>query len=233
MEKRKGIYQILCPFYHEDGDMYDIFLEPGAPGEVRICDHGLTLMRLSYTYELDTPKKEEVFNRILKEHGIQNEDGNLFIEAPQQYALEAFFRFTQAISKITNLSLFKREVVRAMFYEDLRSFIQNSFASFHPEEKYLPLKDREDLEVDFYFPSAKRPIYLFGIRDNPKARLSAICCLEYLRRGLFFRSIAVHEDFESLSSRDRRITTSAMDKQFVDLEDFQQNGPSYIEREIA
>lgn len=114
-ERRKGIYQILCPFYHEDGDMYDIFLEPGTSGEVRICDHGLTLMRLSYTYELDTPKKEEVFNRILKEHGIQNEEGNLFIEAPQQYVLEAFFRFTQAIGKITNLSIFKKEKICARF----------------------------------------------------------------------------------------------------------------------
>jgi hypothetical protein len=52
--------------YHEDGDMVDIFLEnpPNGNGDrlVRVCDHGMTLMRLSYSYDLDTPKKEEIFN---------------------------------------------------------------------------------------------------------------------------------------------------------------------------
>ena len=49
-EKGVEIYQIVAPFYHEDGDMVDLFIEFNKEkGLYRICDHGLTLMRLSYT----------------------------------------------------------------------------------------------------------------------------------------------------------------------------------------
>jgi hypothetical protein len=54
------------PFYHEDGDMIDLFIQPLEDGRFRICDFGMTLMRLSYTYELDTPAKERIFYRIVE-----------------------------------------------------------------------------------------------------------------------------------------------------------------------
>jgi hypothetical protein len=43
----------------------------------------------------------------------------------------------------------------------------------------------------------------------------------------------VHEDFESLSRKDRKRITSAADKQFVDLDDFRNNGEEFMEREAA
>ena len=41
-EKRKGIYQLVGSFYHEDGDMMDIFLteSPLQPDKIRLCDYG-------------------------------------------------------------------------------------------------------------------------------------------------------------------------------------------------
>jgi hypothetical protein len=82
-ERRPGVLQVLAPLFHEDGDMVDIFLdEPvNGAGKVRIGDHGLTLMRLTYTYDLDTENKQRIFNRILSENRIQEQDGRLYIEA--------------------------------------------------------------------------------------------------------------------------------------------------------
>ena len=62
-ERRPGILQLIAPLYHDDGDMMDIFLEAtnGKQERIRICDHGMTLMRLSYSFELDTPNKERIF----------------------------------------------------------------------------------------------------------------------------------------------------------------------------
>ena len=67
-ERRPGVLQLLAPLYHEDGDMMEIYLEPRNGGEerVRICDHGMTLMRLSYSFDLDTPNKERIFQKILE-----------------------------------------------------------------------------------------------------------------------------------------------------------------------
>ena len=49
------------PLLHEDEDMVDIFLDLPADPSTPICisDHGLTLMRVSYSYDIDTPKNEK------------------------------------------------------------------------------------------------------------------------------------------------------------------------------
>lgn len=54
-EKRPGIFQMIAPLYHEDGDMIEIFLENlyGNDTPIRICDHGMTIMRLSYNFDID------------------------------------------------------------------------------------------------------------------------------------------------------------------------------------
>jgi hypothetical protein len=233
-EKGMNIYQVLAPFYHEDGDMYDLFLDINNTSSlIRVCDHGHTLMRLSYTYDIDTPKKQEIFYQIIHDNKIENDNGNLYLEATQDDLYKAILRFTQVIAKITNMQLYRREVVRSMFYEDLNGFIQENLFSFRMEEKFLPIPEREELEVDFCFKAPPKPLYLFGVKDNEKAKLVTISCLEYMRKKISFRSIAVHEDFETLSAKDRKIITNVVDKQFTDFEDFKTHGQEYFEREMV
>jgi hypothetical protein len=85
-EKRHNIQQVFAPLYHEDGDMMDIFLALPKYADIlvgkkiRISDHGMTLMRLSYTVELDTPNKEKIFRQILSENDVSEENGELYME---------------------------------------------------------------------------------------------------------------------------------------------------------
>jgi hypothetical protein len=233
-ERGKNMYQVIAPFYHEDGDMYDLFLETAnGDSPIKVCDNGLTLMRLSYAYELDTPKKEEIFFQILRDNRIENDNGNLYFETSPEQLAGAITHFTQIIAKITNMQLYRREVIRSLFYEDLRDFVTDEFSSLSPAQSFLPIPERDDLEVDFHFDAKPRPLYLFGVRDNAKARLVSISCLEYLRNAIPFRSVVVHEDFEALSSKDRKIITNAVDKQFTDFADFKNNAKTYFERELA
>ncbi len=78
-ERRPGVVQVMAPLFHEDGDMVDIFLDEPRNGtnKLRVGDHGMTLMRLTYSYDLDTPNKQRIFNRILAENSIQEADGRL------------------------------------------------------------------------------------------------------------------------------------------------------------
>ena len=50
--RREGGFQLIIPICHEDGDMVDIYLQESPRGDayIRICDFGMALMRLSYTY---------------------------------------------------------------------------------------------------------------------------------------------------------------------------------------
>jgi hypothetical protein len=79
------------------------------------------------------------------------------------------------------------------------------------------------------------PVYLFGIRerDTAKLRLTAVSCLEFQKAKLPFRSVVVHQDFDSLSKTDRQIITNAVDKQFTCLDEFTASGREAIERLAA
>jgi hypothetical protein len=234
VEKRSGIFQLIAPFYHEDGDMLEIYLEGlKENGKIRISDHGMTIMRLSYEYEIDTPNKRRIFEKMLAENRLLEKDGRLYLEADLDVLYPSVLQFAQAVGKVSNMKLYKREVIKSLFYELLDEFINEQLVRFQPEPKVLPIPERDDLEVDYSFKGFPRPLYLFGVKDDTKARLTTISCLEFQRADIPFKSVAVHEDFEALSKKDRKRITSAADKQFVDLDDLTNHGEDYFDREAA
>ena len=64
-EKRPGIYQLFLPLYHEDGDMIEMYLQK-ENGHWKISDYAMALMRLSYSYDIDTENKEKICYFCLK-----------------------------------------------------------------------------------------------------------------------------------------------------------------------
>jgi hypothetical protein len=229
-EKRPGIYQLFVPVYHEDGDMIDIFLTKRG-NEYFLGDYGQTLMRLSYVYEIDTPNKEAILNRILLEHGLTETDGNLEMKIDPENALMAVLHVTQSYAKIASMKYFKREVVENLFYEILDEFIFSELLEFKPKKKVVPIPDRDDLEADFEFSPNGHPVYLFGVKDNSKARLATISFLEYNKAGLDFRGWVVNENFEKLSTKDKTRLTNSCDKQFTSLDAFKIAAKTFLQRE--
>jgi hypothetical protein len=118
------------------------------------------------------------------------------------------------------------------FYEDLEEYVATGLARFVVSRKSRPIESRPELEVDYVF-DAKRPLFVFGVKDGAKARLATIACLEFEKQAIPFRSVAVHENFENLSATDRSLITNSVDKQFTDLADFKSRAVTYFEREIA
>ncbi|MBP7496181.1 MAG: DUF1828 domain-containing protein [Bacteroidales bacterium] len=229
-EKRQGIYQLFLPLYHEDGDMIEIYLEK-VNEQWRISDYAMALMRLSYSYKVDTENKEKIFQKIISENGLSEENGVIFINANDEQLYPSILQFATGISKVTSMRYFKREVIESLFYELLDEYIFSDLQSYKPEKNVLPINERDDLEADYAFHPNGYPVYLFGVKDVPKARLAAICCLEFQKQSQKFRSYVVHEDFEKLSKKDRARLTSACDKQFISLNDFKENSVKFLERE--
>ncbi|MFW6347203.1 MAG: DUF1828 domain-containing protein [Cyclonatronaceae bacterium] len=239
-EKRPGIYQLYIPFYHEDGDMVEAYLDLrdhsgqlSAPQQIRISDFGMTLMRLSYHYELDTPNKERIFSRIVAENGLSEENGQLFCNTSFASLYVSVMHFCQVVAKISTMRQFKREVIESLFYEQLEEYIMDELTAFRPVKGVTPIPDRSDLEVDYQLRPNGYPVFLFGVKDNPKSRLATISCLEFLRNDLKFKSFIVHEDAEKLSKKDRELLMSACDKQFPSLKDFTANAKTFLKREAS
>jgi hypothetical protein len=238
-EKRPNIQQVFAPLYHEDGDMMDIFLDLPkdanllAQQQIRLSDHGMTLMRLSYTFDLDTPNKEKIFQRILLENGVNEEDGELYLVTSAESLYPTLMQFSQVIAKVCNMRLFRREILNSLFEELLEALILEKLARYQPTRSVCPIPERDDLEVDWQFTPNGTPFYLFGVKDNVRARLATISCLEFQRKKLPFHSIVVHEDFDKIGRKDKTRLTSACDKQFTSLDDFKQNAEQYLERETV
>lgn len=110
-EKRPGIYQLFLPIFHEDGDMVELFITPNDRNGYLLCDYGLTLQRLAYSYDIDTENKEAILEKILKENGLTEEDGNICMPTKRETIYTDILHITQAFSKVGSMKFFKRSVI--------------------------------------------------------------------------------------------------------------------------
>jgi hypothetical protein len=229
-EKRKGIYQLFLPIFHEDGDIIDLFLTE-KNGKIILCDFGLTIQRLSYSYDIDTENKEAILNKIIAENGLTEEDGNILLETSEYSVFNDIMQITQAFAKIGSMRYFKREVVESLFFETLDEYIMSDLIQYKPQKKVFPFPYRKDIEVDYQFNPNGHPIYLFAVKDSSKARLATISCLEFQKAKLNYRGWIVNEDIERLSKRDRALLINTCDKQFTSFDEFKSTAKVFLDRE--
>ena len=230
-ERRAGAYQLIIPIRHEDGDMIDIYLQdsPRGEGYIRICDFGMTLMRLSYTLDVNTPTRQRIFDSILMNNGVSNDDGNLFLDTPITLLYESILQFAGCAQKVCNMRYWSRESVRSAFYDDLSDYISIELTRFSPVPDHSPLPDYP-ISVDWSLTYNNRSFYLFGVRGNDKAMNVAVSLLEYQKAQLPFISLVVHENFDDLGLKERLLLTRNADAQYPILNHFREIGVADIER---
>ena len=231
-EKRKNIYQIILPIYSEDGDMIDIFIDLNNENKIIVSDFAKTLMKLSYSYEIDTSNKEKIFHKILSQNFVKYDNGKIYVETGIEDLYSSVMQLSQVIAKVSNMKLYKREVIRSLFFEMLTEFIDTELKKYEPVKEFFPLEGHEEYKVDFCFNHRARPVYLFGVPDSAHARLATISCLNFQKEKLNFKSAIVLESLDILSKKDQMRLMSASDKEFPSLDDFKENAIKYLEREL-
>jgi hypothetical protein len=193
----------------------------------------MTLMRLSYHLDMDTEGRQRVLHQMLEQNSVMESDGRLYLEVEPERLYPAVLHFAQVVAKVSSLQFYKREAIQNLFYEMLTEFVEQELAGYGPRLTETPLEGHDEYEVDVVFPLATRSIYLFGVKDNSKARLATIACQAFQQKGLRFKSVAVYEDFDGIGQKDRRRLTNACDKQFASLEDFRAGAVAFLAREAA
>lgn len=233
-EAAPQVLRVIAPFFHEDGDMYDIFLRT-VEGELQVCDFGATLMRLSYKTDIDTENKVSIFSKIVSNNGVICENGNLVMNTSYDTFFVDLMQYQVAISKVSNLDILKRETIATLFMEQLSQFVQGTLAQTYRQIKTAHHPTNESgFEVDYaILDNPEKPIYIMGIRDSLNASRATALCLRVLGLGKRHTSIAIYEDSSAVASRDRDALTNAVDKQYTSLEDFKTQGAQFIARQIA
>lgn len=236
-EKRLGLFKILVPFFYEDGDMYDLFVEecPRNTDLLRISDHGLSLMKLSYNFDIDTPKKKEILESTISQNRCFYDSGMIYLDIHPQQFVTGVYQLAQVISKINAMDMLSYDIVQSLFYENLNTCMKESFERYNYTKDFRPTKD-DQLVVDYHIPmraEGTKPLFIFGVNENTKASKVVISCLSFQKQKIPFRSLIVHEDFDGLSSFYRNQITNMADKQFTSLDNFRAEGMDYISRELA
>ncbi len=234
-ERRPGKYQLIVPILHEDGDMVDIYLQdsPKGEGRIRICDFGMTVMRLSYTYEINSDSRQRIFDSILVNNGIEDSEGELYLDTVPEMLYEGILQFTGCVQKVCNMRYWSREIIRSTFYEDLEEYTTTELRQFNPKQGISPLPNYDIISVDWALTYKNRNLYLFGVRGNDKAHVAAIALLEFQKENLPFISLIVHEDMETLGRKQKLYLTRNADKQYPSLVDFQKKAAPDIIRLAA
>lgn len=230
-ERRPGSHQLILPIYHEDGDMVEVYLADSPKGEdfVRICDFGLTLMRLSYTYEISTSTRRQLFDSILINNGVDQDEGSLYLDAPIARLYEGVLQFAGCAQKVCNLRYWTRESTRTAFYEDLEECITTDLSDYSPAAKEYPIPGFP-IGVDWSLTFGSTSFYLFGVHSDDKAKNVALALLEYRKESLTFISLIVHEEMQALGTREQIYLTRNADKQYPALADFRSTSVSDIFR---
>ena len=208
VQRANGFTMLDTPFSFPDGDQYPIYIKETRTGGLRLSDGGHTLMHLSYEHDVQAFRdgaRGRLWEQVLNETGLEEKDGEFFIDTSLDNLPDAVFRLGQALTQIHDLTFLSRARVASTFYEDLKA----SLTTIVDEEKitqnyfYSDMENSEDYPIDYKIAGkADTPLFLFGIPNRDKALLTTITLERLLRYGAEFESLLVFEDQSEMPRRD-------------------------------
>ncbi len=85
-------------------------------------------MRLSYVTDIDTKNKKQIFNDILASMRVRSDNGVLYINIEKLESICGdIMDMAAAITRVSDISLLKRENIKSMFYEYFDKYITETF----------------------------------------------------------------------------------------------------------
>lgn len=214
--ERRGMILISMPLAGRDGDRFTVYVERTAGGW-RLSDNANTLMRLSYENDVSRlldGARGKLFETILAESLIKQDDGELYLEVPADGLIHGLFTLTQGMTRIEDLALWTRSRAESTFYDDLRRELFESLGTEAVHENYTVthLPNGQNYPIDYFVESKSRPIYVFGVGNKEKAQLATIV-LQYLAaQNHRHHSVIVCSDMDALPKQVRfRLMDAAND----------------------
>ena len=197
--ERNNRLLVKTPFHFPDGDPYILYLDEIAGGLIRLSDSGHTLMHLSYDNDIDKLRignRGRLFEGVLANGEISEEDGELFVDVEPSDISAGIFKLSQSITSIYDLTFLSRSRVESTFYEDLALALENTAPSLKISRDYLvpSLPDSDRYPIDFKIVGKSNDLFVFGIPNKDKVRLTTIILGHLLRAGIQFESLMVFAD---------------------------------------
>lgn len=210
VKRSDNLFMLSTPFTYPDGDGYPIYVSETGTGGIRLSDGGHTLMHISYENDVDKyfeGTRSILMRQIIAQEQVQydQEKGAFYVDASADHLADAVFRLGQTLTRVYDLTFLNRSHVASTFYDDLQEQIKTLVAEDKIRRDYnVPgIPDAQNYPVDFYIETSRgRPLYLYGIPNRDKARLTTIFLQYLLQQGVQFDSLLVFQDQQEIPRPD-------------------------------
>lgn len=203
----QGFLQITTPFTFSDGDVFQLYVDEGSAGSLKLNDYGHTFMHLSYENDVDKFRegtRRKLFEQLLAESGMREEQGQLVLDTTIEDLGRSILRYGQAITRIYDLTFLNRARVASTFYEDLKELLYNMVddSKITPNFILPDQPDAQDYSIDYRIEGKRGHLFLLGIGSRDKARLATIILEHWLRYQVEFDSLLVFQDQQEVPRGD-------------------------------
>lgn len=204
--QRHGMVAVNLPMVARDGDILVAWLKPDLAGW-RISDMGTTMMKLSYEMDFNkilSGSRGSLYQSLLAESGLSDDDGEIYLTSDSQGLMRNLFRFGQGIVRLYDIGMWTKHRTESSFYDDLKETLFTIVGEDKIKENFLAnVPNSHDYPIDFRVETnSKRPLYLFGIANKDKARLTTITLQHLSANNDEFDSIAICANLSDLPRKD-------------------------------
>jgi hypothetical protein len=176
------------------------------------------------TYELDEKSlqqgtRNKIITSALGGFGVEDAEGELRLNIPNERLGDALFAFVQALLQVTDVRFLSRERVKSAFWEDFVDLVSQTVperrrafgfcdGTHDPDGKY---------KVDCRINHMPRPVFIFAVPNDDKCRDATITLLQFERWSVPHQSLAIFEEQEGINRKVLARFSDVCEKQFSSL----------------
>ena len=230
-------FRVFTPFMFDDGDHLDIVLRKDGTRWV-LSDEAHTYMHLTYDIDekdLHGGTRQKIISNTLSMFQIEDRDGELILDVPEERYGDALYSFVQGLLKISDVSNLSRARVSSTFMDDFRAVMSSAL----PEERRSfdwsdPERDPQGMyTVDCRVNGMQRPLFVHALANDGRTRDATISLHQFERWEIQFRSLAIFEDQESISRKVLARFSDVCEKQFSSLTANQERITRFLNESIS
>ena len=232
----KERFRVLTPFQFDDGDQLVIILKKAGERWV-LSDEAHTYMHLTYDIDkrdLHSGTRGDIISKALLMFDVQDRNGELILDMPEERYGDALYDFAQALLKITDVTYLSRERVQSTFMEDFRTLLHNKVDETRMifDWYYLDRDDERKYIVDCRINGMPQPLFVYALSNDSRARDATIALHQFKEWKLSFNAMGIVEGEKNINRKVLARFLDVCDQYFIGINESYEQIGQYLEARI-